>query len=420
MEVIKKVLSSKNNKDSKKYSIKIDEERYTKFRKDLHQIPELGYEEIETKAYILSHIKKFKNFDKLKLKEIGKTGFFFDVLGEGKVNPDLKPARESQTHGIAFRTDLDGLPLDEETGCDYPSKNRGKAHACGHDGHMTMLTCFMEYMLERLYLVPSNVNLRFIYQPAEEGLAGAAKMIIGGCLAGINEIFGIHNLSIFEVGCIGIKSGPVMAAIELFDIEITGIGGHGSTPNKTISPITTASEIVLKLNQITSQMIDSKDRCVLSVGCLQSGETNNVIPEKAIIKGSVRTFDKDVLDKIMSHFRQIVNGIAEVNGAKVEITYVTPGIVTDNDKDLTDNVVIPSIKKSGFKYSDEGLPVTGSEDFSFYQAYVPGVFIMVGTGDKDHTSYIHSPQYNYNDLATPYAVETYVRILEEILKVELL
>ena len=367
------------------HKIVIDQEKYTNFRHRLHEIPEIAFEEVNTKQHILDFVKKLPNFSKSNITEVDKTGFWFDVFGENtenKLDKDLC---------LAFRTDLDALPLQEDSKVDYKSKNPGMAHSCGHDGHMTMISCFFEFVLSKLSKLPSNLKLRFLYQPAEEGRNGAEVMIKGGCLEGVDEIYGIHNITTFKVGEIGLVEKTIMAAIGLFDITITGIGGHSSVPNKCKSPITTGTKIVRELNSLTSQEIDSVNRCVVAVGAFNAGQTNNVIPEKATIKGTFRTLTTETYDNISKIIRKKCKAICDMEDSEVEIKIVSPGTITYNNPNLTNNVVIPAIKKAGFSIQTHDLPLMGSEDFSYYQEKIPGVFLLVGCGDEEHKEYLHTP-----------------------------
>lgn len=406
-------------KKTNSYKIKIDEKKYIDFRHSLHKIPELCFQEKETKSFLFNYIKTLKNFNKSKITEVGDTGFWIDVFGEGKEVPELTP-KDSKYLGIEFRADMDGLPLIEDSGVEYKSIYYGKAHSCGHDGHMTMLTCFFEYILNRLALIPSNVMIRFLYQPAEEGGPGSVAMIKGGCLNNVQEIYGQHNSTLFSLGEVGVISGPIMSSVDFFTIEITGTGGHGSLPSLTRSPITAGSEIVLKLNQITSQRIDSIERCVLAIGQFESGKVGNVIPEKAVIKGNIRTFNNEVRKNICKIITDTCNNIATCNEVQVKVDIFCPGTVTNNDKDLTENVVIKAVNKAEFKVMTRDLPTMASEDFSFYQEKVPGVYLMLGTQDSEHNDCVHNPKFDFNDKGIPYGVEMFCRILEVRLGINLI
>lgn len=394
---------------SSSYLININSTKYSDFRKHLHSIPEVKYEEKETKAFILNKIKSFKNFNKLIIKEIGDTGFFVDLKGEKETN---KIINEDDEIGIAFRTELDALPIKETTKVDYISKHEGKSHACGHDGHMTILTCLLEYLLYRVSLLPKNMFIRFIYQPAEEGGLGAKKMIEGGCLKYIKEIYGLHNGTLYEVGKIGIKSGPTLASCDLLEINISGKGGHGSAPHLTNNPISTGIEIIQKINQITSQNIDSTLRSVVSITAFNSGSTCNVIPNQATILGSIRTFSNLAENQIKEKISYICEKIAKLNSCEVVVNIRNTGIVTYNDEKLVNEVCIPALQRSKFDWviGEESM---FSEDFSYYQKEIPGVFVNIGCKDENHNAFNHTGDYNYNDLTTPYGVEYFVRIVEE-------
>jgi len=196
-----------------------DYEKFSKFRQDLHKIPELGYEEFETKKYILNYLTNLGIFNKgAKLTEVQKTGFFIDLQGKG-------PKTGEKQSTIAYRTDLDGLPINEETGASYASIHPNRQHACGHDGHMTIIVAFLEFYAYNIEKVPENVSLRFIFQPAEEGLSGADIMIEGKCLENVDEIYGLHNVTLFKVGEIGLIEGTIMSRVDKFEINIHGKGG---------------------------------------------------------------------------------------------------------------------------------------------------------------------------------------------------
>lgn len=413
---------SKLNKTPLPYNITINKEKYNKLRQQIHKHPEIGFEEVETKKTILEFIKTFNNYNKIKVTEIEKSGFFIDIIGEGKekyIEDFNNENPNSNKYGIAFRTDLDALPLKEETNLPYTSIYNNTAHSCGHDGHITILTCFLEYLLNKLTVIPSNLLIRLIYQPAEEGDNGAKQMIKHNCLKNINEIYGLHNLTLFGLGEIGVIPQGIMAAVESLEIIIIGKGGHGSTPHNTNSPIICANEIISKINQIPSQMIDNIEQCVVSVGCVKTGDAGNVIPDKAVIKGTIRTFKNEVTNDIKNIITRVSTAIGKLNNCSVEVKFLSPLPVLVNNQDSYD-IVLKAINKSGFSHSKANLPLLASEDFSMYVDLIPGCFFMLGCRDNNHLSYIHSPDYDYNDEGTPYGTEMFIRILEIKLGIELL
>lgn len=400
----------------------IDELKYSKFRQDLHKIPELKYKEYKTKKFIIDYLKTFKNFEKMSYKEADETGFWFDLIGEGKIvdikNPFLKKNDGTDNindkYGIAFRCDIDGLPIFEKTGVDYKSIHEGCAHSCGHDGHITIMTAFIEYLLNNVEKIPSNVRLRFLYQQAEEGGIGAKVMIDHGCLDKINEIHGFHNYTGFNLNEVGLVKGPIMSCADFITIEVNGKGGHGSEPFNCNNPITVSSEIINKMNQIISQQSNSLYRSSLSIGVVKSGNEieETFIPDNSIIKGSLRTFDENNRSKIKESIDYACEYISKTNHCSCNVNYADTSPVTYNHFELTDLVDIVACEKSGVRIITEGLPIMGSEDYSLYQVVIPGVFILLGTRDENHTYPIHSDYFDYNDKGTKYGVDIYCRIIE--------
>jgi amidohydrolase len=389
------------------FNINIDTEKYIKLRHDFHKIPEIGYKEFQTYELILQSLKQIPNFEKhSKITKVGDTGMYIDING---TNESLK----SESKLIALRADIDALPLTEETGLDYKSTHDGMMHACGHDGHIAIMIATIDYYLINIDKVPSNFCARFLFQPAEEGKGGAHVMIDGGCLNGVEEIYGLHNITLFKTGEIGLIEGPIMSCFIIFEITITGVGGHSSTPHKCINPITIGSQIVNLLNQVTSQQIDSKERSVITLCCMQAGQTYNVIPEIATIKGSFRSLSYENTDNIMAKIRQTCEGVKVLyNAISVEVKFTTNmGDVTINAKNPT--AVVNKVASKYFKVNSDNLPLMASEDFSFYLKIVPGCFFMLGGGDETHDKIIHSPYYDFNDKSLPIGVEMFVRIVEE-------
>lgn len=396
------------NNSNKKWSINIDLEKYTQLRRKFHRIPEIGFEEYKTKSLILEHLKSLPNYKKhAKLTEIGSTGFTIDIYGLKAVAGESSASKTL----ISLRADIDGLPFQEESDVEYKSEHEGMIHGCGHDGHITVLLATIEYYLERLDKVPSNFGIRFLFQPAEEGRRGAIKMIEGGCLKGVSEIYGLHNVTGFNLGEIGVIPGTIMAKIQTFEINIKGKGGHSSTPHKCNSPINTGVQIISAINQISSQEIDSKERNVIGLGCFQAGETFNVIPETAVIKGTTRSVSNEIGEKMINRIIEVSEVIGKLNSSEVKVTYQCPGNCTINHKDQT--ALVEKIANKHFKVQTNNLPLMASEDFSFYMEHVPGCFFMLGVEDEIHKEYLHTTKYDFNDKGLPYGVEMFIRIIEE-------
>jgi hippurate hydrolase len=397
----------------KKYSIKFDYDKYIKLRREFHKIPEIGLKEYKTKKLIYDNLNSFPNFQKFsKLTEVGETGFYIDIYGNGENH------KSYSSNLISIRADIDALPILEETGVDYSSQHPGMMHACGHDSHMTILIATIEYYLNNIDKVPKNFGVRFLFQPAEEGLGGAALMIEGGCLNNVSEIYGLHNSTTFKVGEIGVISGTIMARIDVIDINIKGRGGHSSVPHICHSPIDTGVQIITALHHIGSQEVDSINRHVIGIGCFKAGEAPNVIPETGVIKGTIRSLDDEVGDKILKRVMDVSESIGKINYSEVKVSSVNAGLCTWNHKEPTN--LVDKIASKYFKSESYGLPYMASEDFSYYQKKIPGCFFMLGTGDETHVDFPHTPRYNYNDDSTPYGLEMFIRIIEEKAQVSLI
>ena len=380
-------------------------EKYIELRHELHKIPEMAYREFKTKELLFSVFKTISGFSEYaKVVEIGDTGFYIDVWGTN--SPDEKVNKQL----ISFRCDLDALPLEDKTGTLYKSIFENMAHACGHDGHMAILTCALEFFLSNLSKLKSNFGVRFLYQPAEEGGKGAVQMIKGGCLEGVNSMYGLHNLTLFPVGTIGCVVGPIMGRSDVFDVEIVGKGGHGSAPDLCCNPILPGSMMISAISNIPAQEMPNKERCVATVCKFQSGHTFNVIPDTANISGSVRTLKNEHAEKIISRIKDICEGISKVCCCNCNVKTSFLAFVVENDKKETE--FIENIIQKYFVLSKENLPVMGSEDFAFYGEKVPSVFVMLGGGDETHKEYIHTSNYDFNDKSLGIGAEFFIRIIE--------
>ena len=386
----------------------LDFEKYTKIRRTLHQIPELKFDCFATKELLIENLKAVK--EDIIIKDFASTGFTVDVSGTGPVSGEPKV--------IALRTDMDGLPIEEQTGVSYSSRSKGKMHACGHDGHMIILLATFESYCQILDKLPADFTVRFLFQPAEEGGPGAAKMIEEGVLNSVDEIYGLHNMTLFEVGEIGLVSGAIMARIDIFDIKIIGKGGHGSTPHNCNSPLDAGLTLCQQLKSIVSEVVDSKCPTVLTIGKFNSGSTSNVIPETAEISGSIRSLSDKCAIQIIERMNNIAKAIELIYKVKVEmkINKIAPATInSDSSYELVDSILRPH-----FKMSQANLPVMASEDFAYFLENKPGCFFMLGTRDETHIDYLHTDKYDYNDESTPYGVEAFLRIIENRASVKLI
>jgi N-acetylcysteine deacetylase len=231
-----------------------------------------------------------------------------------------------------------------------------------HDGHITILIATIEYYLNNLEKIPKNFGVRFLFQPAEEGLNGALQMIEGGCLENVNEIYGLHNVTTFNVGEIGVIPGTIMAKIQLFEINIKGKGGHSSTPHKCCSPINTGAQIISAINQISSQEIDSQERNVIGIGSFQSGNTFNVIPETGVIKGTIRSLKNEIGDQIINRIKKVSESIADMNKSEVKVNTNVLGNCTVNHTEPTK--LVEKIASKYFKVETHDLPLMASENYT--------------------------------------------------------
>jgi amidohydrolase len=296
------------------------QQKLVAIRRHLHQYPELSHEEFETTAFIRSTLKAadIRIVSEFKLE----TGLIAEVGG---------------LHGgptLALRADIDALPIQEETGLSFASKHGGKMHACGHDFHAAALIGAALLLKEREHELAGRIRL--VFQPAEEKAAGANKVIRTGALEGVKAIYGMHNKPDLPVGTIGIRSGPLMAAADGFLVELEGIGSHAAVPEASVDPVVAAAYLVTALQSIVSRSVSPLESAVVSVTRLHTGTAWNIIPEKAILDGTVRTFDDDVRTRVKQRFGDIVTGVAAAFGAQASFRWLQGPPPVHNDTALAD------------------------------------------------------------------------------------
>ncbi|MFK4432913.1 M20 peptidase aminoacylase family protein [Bacillus sp. RC54] len=363
-------------------------------RRNLHEHPELSYEEFET-------TKTIKNWLEEKNIKIINSNLETGVIAEISGN-NSGPI-------IAIRADIDALPIQEETNLPYASKIPGKMHACGHDFHTAAIIGAAYLLKEKESSLSGTV--RFIFQPAEESSNGACKVIEAGHLHGVQAIFGMHNKPDLPVGTIGIKDGPLMAGVDRFEIEIHGVGTHAAVPDAGVDPIVASSQIVMALQTIVSRNISSSHNAVVSVTNIHSGNTWNVIPEKATLEGTVRTFQTETREKIPALMKRIIQGVSDALGVKTEFRFYAGPPAVQNDTSLTNlssqvaeemnlNIISPT-------------PSMAGEDFSFYQQEIPGSFVFMGTSG---THEWHHPAFTVDEQALPISAEYFALLAEKALK----
>ncbi|MHC5306179.1 M20 aminoacylase family protein [Bartonella sp. LJL80] len=352
-------------------------------RHDLHAHPELAYEEHRTAKIIADLLTKWGYEVTTGL---GKTG----VVGRLKVGNGDK--------SIGLRADFDALPIAEMTNLDYSSKNEGKMHACGHDGHTTMLLTAARYLAETKNF---NGTLNLIFQPAEEGFAGAKAMMDDGLFEKFpcDAVFGIHNWPDAATGTVAVRTGAFMPSSDTVKIRINGKGGHGAVPEKAIDPIAAGAAIITALQTIVSRNVPPLETAVVTVGSFQAGFAANVIPDSAEMLLTVRCFSADVRDLLQSRIEKLVKAQAESFGATAEIDYqrMYPPLV--NHAAETDFAVAVAEKAFGADQVDANMvKASGSEDFAFMLEARPGSYLMIGNGES---APLHNPHYNFNDELIP-------------------
>jgi len=334
-------------------------------RRDFHKHPELAFQEKRTSKIVATKLKSWG----IKTKEnIGRTG----VLGI------LKGKKKGPT--IALRADMDALPIQETNDVSYKSINDGVMHACGHDAHTAMLLG----AAEALSKMKDNLKgeIRFLFQPAEEGFGGAKFMIKDGAIKGVNEIYGLHVWNYQESGTVGVQSGPVMAAADIFSIKINGIGGHGAAPQGTVDSIVVASHLIQALQTIVSRNTNPIESSVITIGQINGGYNFNIIADEVILKGTTRAYTKENKQLIKNRMQEIISGIEKTYNAKIILDYKDGYPPLFNNKEATQNVFSAAKKIVGDNVIKPYLSM-GAEDFSYYTNKIPGCFFFLGTSPKD-------------------------------------
>ncbi|MDU5722625.1 MAG: amidohydrolase [Clostridium butyricum] len=361
---------------------------------EFHRYPELSNEEFET----TKKIKELLGQVDIEVLDLPlKTGLVAQVKG----NPN-GPV-------VAIRCDIDALPIIEETSLSYKSLSNGKMHACGHDFH-TAVVLGAAYLVKK-YQGSLIGTVKFIFQPGEESGDGAEKIISTGVLDDVDAIFGIHNVSDYEVGVMGLKEGAMTAAVDRFEIKITGVGSHAAKPEKSVDPIIISTNIINALQTIVSRNISPTDKALLSVTHVESGNTWNVIPETAYIEGTVRTLDEHTRELIPERMKALVEGIAKSYGGNAELIWHSGSPATKNDEEWT-NFASKLGRIMGYDVKRITMGLEG-EDFAYYQKEIPGVFIVVGTGISEAH---HHPEYTVDEKAIIKCSRYFSRLAECALK----
>ncbi|MBY0122961.1 amidohydrolase [Bacillus sp. S/N-304-OC-R1] len=377
-------------------------QQVVEWRRQFHEHPELSYQEEKTSQFVYETLLSYGG---LEVTRPTRTSVVARLIGErpGKV--------------LAMRADMDALPIHEESGLSFSSKNPGIMHACGHDGHTAMLLGAAKILVQ--FRDQIDGEIRFIFQHAEELFPGGAKeMVEAGVMDGVDEIIGLHLFSMFPTGKIHIGYGPYTANSDVFDIEVIGKGGHSSQPHVTIDPIAIGAQIVNNIQHIMARNIDPLEQAVVSVTEFHGGTAKNIIPDTIKIGGSVRSFSKDVREKIAKQLEQIVKGVTEAHQASYKYDFVYGYTSVNNDQIVTNKVEGLVLQEFGPEYILQLPPFMGGEDFSAFLEKVPGCFIGIGAADPNNDVSFphHHPKFDIDERALGIGLKLLVHAPFHLLK----
>ena len=378
--------------------IKLLHDEMTEWRRDIHQHPELKFEENRTSDLVAAKLEEFG----IEIhRGLAKTG----VVGT---------IRNGDGPSIGLRADMDALPLEEKNTFKHASSNPGKMHACGHDGHTAMLLGAAKHLASKKKF---KGTVHFIFQPAEEGGGGGELMIKEGLfeMFPADSVYGLHNWPEMPAGIFGVGSGPIMAAADNFDLIINGLGGHAAMPDKCIDPIVIASQVVNALQAIPSRNTHPVDSLVISVTQIHSGDAYNVIPDSVTMKGSVRTFQTETRKEIPSSMLRVAEGVCQAFGANCELNYMLGYPATVNsvpETDISAKAVVDLLGEDNIIRNP--TPSMASEDFSYMLEKRPGCYVWLGIGSKEgvSTELLHSSRYDFNDDVLTIGASYWVKLVE--------
>ena len=369
----------------------------TQWRRDIHAHPELGFAETRTAGLVA---ERLAGFGIAVHQGVGKTGVV-GVLRAG-----------NSPRSIGLRADMDALPILETNGFAHRSRHDGRMHACGHDGHTTMLLGAARYLAETRRF---DGTVHFIFQPAEEGLGGAEAMLADGLFERFpcDTVFGMHNRPGLAVGKFAIRSGAMMAGGAFFDITVTGRGAHGARPESGIDSVLVAAHIATALQSIVARNVKPTDTAVLSVTQIHGGDAYNVIPPQAVMRGTVRAFSQDTMTLLQHNMARIAEGVAAGFGATAAVDFRRGFAPVVNDTAETAFIADGAAELVGEDNVNRNTSlVMGSEDFSFMLERRPGAYIQIGNGDGEGACEIHNPAYDFNDAILPLGASLFARLAE--------
>ncbi|SFR40938.1 hippurate hydrolase [Yoonia tamlensis] len=366
------------------------------WRRHLHMHPEIQFDCHKTAAFVVERLREFGISD----------------IHEGIATSGVVAIIEGNAAGptIGLRADMDALPMDELTGLDYASTVPGKMHACGHDGHTTMLLGAAKYLAETRNFAG---RVALIFQPAEEAGGGGDVMVREGMLErfDIAQVYALHNAPGTPVGAFYATPGPVLAAVDEFRVQITGVGGHAALPHETNDPLVVAVAIYNAVQTIVSRNHFTQEDLVVSITQMHAGSADNVIAESAQLSGTVRTFNRDVQAMVMKRLEQIVAGQAAAFGVQAELTYEVGYPATINDPERT-AFAVDVAREISADVDDTASRDMGAEDFAYLLEKRPGAYLFIGNGN---TAGLHHPQFDFDDEAAPYGASYFARLVERAL-----
>jgi len=377
-------------------------EQMIEWRHDIHAHPEIAFEEQRTAEIVAQQLDSFGIETHRGLAKTGVVGVLKN--GDGP--------------SIGLRADMDALPIQEQNEFGHRSRNDGKMHACGHDGHTSMLLGAARYLAETRRF---KGTVHFIFQPAEESEGGARVMIEEGLFEKFpcQSVYGVHNMPGHDTGTFLLRDGPLMAAADTFQIKVIGHGSHGAFPHFGIDPIVVGSHIVTALQSITSRNLDPLETGVVSVTQFHGGSTSNVIPGDVFLEGTTRSFKPEVRDWLEPTMRRIIDGVATAFGAKVEFDYLRcypPTINHAAETAIAAQVAADVVGAD--RVNTNTPPVMGAEDFSFMLEQVPGCYLFIGNGAGEGACMVHNPNYDFNDEILPLGASYFSRLVEKVLASE--
>lgn len=380
-----------------------DVPQLTEWRRDFHAHPELAFEEHRTSDLVAQRLEAFGVEVHRGLAETG-------VVGRLKAG--------TGNRAIALRADMDALPMDEHNEFDHRSQHEGRMHACGHDGHTTMLLGAAKYLAETKGF---DGTVYFIFQPAEEAEGGADRMVADGLFEKfpVEAVYGLHNWPGMPAGRFGVAAGPMMAAFDIFDLVVRGRGSHAAMPHQGVDPIVAAAQIVTALQTISSRSTNPLDAVVLSVTQIHAGDAYNIIPDAVTLKGTVRSFKDEVRDSVEPAMRRIAGGICEALGAEMELHYDKRYPATVNSEDEAELAAAAAVAVAGTgNVERRPSPSMGSEDFAYMLRERPGCYAWLGNGPMDGGCMLHNPNYDFNDDILPVGASYWATLVEHILSEE--